>query len=342
MIEVFAPHLNRNVKLGACKLPTPEQVAQLPRLSKYRLAAVPASPASCAYNGPAMAVITDPEGNTSYGDCVLAEEAHYVAVETGNAGKLFVYTTTMTLAAYTALTGFNPADPSTDQGTDPIACLDYFLKNSYADGSVNRGYLLVDATNQAEVEYAISTFGNLKVWVAVPTAWISPFPAKHGFVWDVADPNPSNGHCIGSCGYITSGGAPQSLQVLGVTAAGVVVMTWGLLGTITWAAFAKLCAPSAGGGCAVRVTADWLNAAGKSPNGLDMATLIADFDAIGGTLPVPAPTPAPAPIPTGKATFEQAVAAMTAGINAGDPLQTQEQAIANGTSGMAAGWPAQS
>lgn len=326
MIEVFAPHLNRHVKLGGCRLPHPGRLAKLPRLSRF---AVPAAPASCAYNAPAMAVITDPEGNTAYGDCVLAEEAHYVAVVTGNAGKLFAYTAAMTLAAYTKLTGFNPSDPSTDQGTDPLACLSYFLAHPYEDGTKNVGFLLVDGANQAEVEYAIATFGNLKVWAAIPNAWISPFPSKHGFVWDVAEPNPDQGHCIGACGYVASGNVPQSLQVLGVNALGVAVMTWGLIGTITWAALAKLCVPSAGGGCAVRVTADWLNVAGKSPTGLDLPALIAGFDALGGTVP-----------PSGPPTLARAQAAVQAAIHAADALETREQAIAAANAGLAGltGW----
>ena len=347
---VHAPHLGRDVVIGGCKLPPHHVMMRLPRLHGYMVATgaaalIPASPGAVAYNvDAAMQVITDAEGNEAWGDCVEAEEAHYIAVVTGAAGKVFVYTKAMVQKLYTALTGFDPAVPLTDQGTDPIACLDYCLKTPYEDGSVNRGYLLVDATNQAEVQYAIANFGNLKIWLAVPNAWISPFPSKHGFVWDVALPNPDNGHCIGSCGYVAAGDIPRELSVLGVTALGVVVMTWGLIGTITWAAFAKLCVPSAGGGCAVRVTSDFLNAAGVTPNGLNVSQLVTDFDAIGGTLPVPtpvppAPPPGPPPPPPGSPiTLANAQAWASAGINGGDPLQDRAQAIANANAGLAAGW----
>jgi hypothetical protein len=290
MKKLFAPHLHRHVVLGAVKLPDPEVVKNLPHLAKYRMPQMHNLPAAVAYNAPAMSVITNLEGNDAFGDCVEAEEAHYIALLTGNAGKLFSYTVAQTEAMYSALTSppFDPKDPSTDTGTDPVACMNYFTTTAYADGTKNAGFLIVDATNKNEVEYAISTFGNLKIWLALPDSYVNPFPAGNGFVWDVDSPNPENGHCIGSCGYISSGGAPTSVQVLGVSALGVLVVTWGLIGTITWAAFAALCVSAAGGGCAVRISKDWIAANGSSPNGLSMAQLIADFEAIGGSLPTAA------------------------------------------------------
>src|ERR1700688_3860051 len=116
---------------------------RLPRLRAYMVAAaaslIPPSPASVAYNDAAMSVITDLEGNDAWGDCVEAEEAHFIAVVTGAAGKLFSYTTPMVQAMYTTLTGFDPSVPASDQGTDPIACLENFTKHPDADGTVNKG-----------------------------------------------------------------------------------------------------------------------------------------------------------------------------------------------------------
>jgi hypothetical protein len=337
--SVFAPHLGRNVVLGACKLTSHKDVALLPRLRTY-LRNAPASPGSVAWNGPAMAVISDVEGNDTLGDCVCAEEAHYIGLVTGNAGKLFTYSSAMTIAMYSALTGYNPNDPSTDQGTDPIACLDYFLKDAYADGSKNAGYLLVDATNQAEIQYAIATFGNLKIWLALPDSYVNPFPSGNGFVWDVGAPDPSNGHCIGSCGYIENAPPPDSVKVLGISANGVIVMTWGLVGTMTWAALAQLCVPAAGGGLAVRVTPDWINANGKTPTGLSMAQLIADFDLIGGTLPIPAPAPpAPTPVPTGGVTLAQAQGWATQGIAGKRWVMTRQEAEKAASDSLARNWP---
>ena len=342
---VYAPHLKRNVVIGAVKTPDPHA----PRLKLARYldkVTIPTSPGSAAYNGAAMSVIQNLEGNDAYGDCVEAEEAHFIAVVTGTAGKLFSYTAAMTEAMYSTLTGFNPAIPSSDQGTDPTACLNYFTQNPYADGSVNLGYLMVDATNQAEIQYALYQFGNLKIWLSLPTPYVSPFPSGNGFVWDVAAPNPANGHCIGSCGYYASGAMPAPVEVLGVTAQGILIMTWGLIGTLTWAAAAALCVPAASGGMAVRVTRDWLNANGASPTGLNLSQLLQDIDAIGGSIAVPTPVPTPPaptppPTPTSPPTLVAAQTAIATAFTTGTQygLYTQAQSVGIANAALKPLWP---
>jgi hypothetical protein len=277
MRRIFVPHLGHNVVLGGCRLTAEQPKMRLSHVaSKHGVKLI--SPDSIAWNNQsAMKIVADIEGNDDFGDCVCAEEAHFVAIVTSNAKGLFSYTRPMTLSMYTILTGFDQNNPNTDQGTDPLVCLDYFRKHPYADGTTNSAYLQVDATNKDEVKYAISTFGNLKLWLALPDSYVNPFPSKNGQVWDVDTPNPENGHCIGACGYIDTGAVPQLLQVIGVTEKGVAVMTWGLVIVLTWEALAELCVPKNGGGAAVRVTSDWLNSNGKSPTGLALTQLIADL-----------------------------------------------------------------
>ena len=66
----------------------------------------------------------------------------------------------------------------------------------------------------------------------------------------------------------------------------------------------------------------------------------ADLDGeVAGNAPAAPPAPAPAPSTTATATYAQALALVIAGIQAGDPLQTQAQAIANASDSMAKGWP---
>ncbi len=295
MHRIFAPHLNRHIVIGACKLPDPH--AMRFHLGDYIDAAtLPPAPASEDYSTPAMSVISNVEGNDSVGDCVLAEEAHFVGVMTGNTGRLFSYTPAQTLAAYSAITGYNPNDPSTDQGTDPTVAMNYFIKNPYADGTKLAGWAMVNAGNMELVKFAISALGNLKLWVGLPDAWINPFPSANGFVWDVAPPNGNNGHCIGSCAYNST-----KITIVGSNAQGVQVMTWGLIGTITWAAFAALFVPNAGGGAAVRLTPDWIaKGAAKTPSGFAYADLISDLNRFYGTN-IPVPVPPPQQLPANRA-----------------------------------------
>lgn len=295
---------------------------------------MPPSPASCDYSAPAMTVIANIEGNDSVGDCVLAEEAHFVAVATGNAGQLYSYTAAQTLAAYSAITGYNPANPDSDQGTDPIVALNYFCANPYADGTKLLGYAEVDMSNQAEVEFAISAFGNLKMWLGLPDSYVNPFPSGNGFVWDVAPADQANGHCIGSPAYNS-----PNVAVVGANSQGVQVMTWGLLGTMTWAAVKALCVPSANGGAAVRVTPDWLiKSSGKTPSGFAYADLVSDFNKVfGGNLPVPSPAPGPAP--TAPPTLSAAQSATAAALQAASPLLTRAQASSVVNAALSPLWP---
>jgi hypothetical protein len=338
MKRVRIHHQNRDVIIGACRLPRHPPVG--PRLKDFlkAKAAYPASPATCDWTPAAMSVLADSEGNSTWGDCVFAENAHFIGVETGNNGQLFSYTTQQTLADYSAETGFNPSDQSTDQGADPITDLNYFTQNPYADGTRNLGWALVDATNQDEVRYAISAFGNIKMWLGLPNGITNSMPSGDGFVWDVdrGAPNNQQGHCIGGYGFDV-----DKIQVVSVTAKGVVVATWGMLGIVTWAALSQWCVDSQQGGLAVRVTMDWVNRnTGNTPTGLNAAAMVAAFNQwFGQNVPVPpgpAPTPPPTPPAPQTATLASAQAAVSAAFAAdGHSLFVVDQAvsIANGALG---------
>jgi hypothetical protein len=314
MNRVYAPHLGRDVVLGGMRSPTLEHHASKPKF-KTMLAMANATnedvPPSIAWTGPAMSVLRDIEGNNQCGDCVEAEEAHFLAVVTSNAKTLFAYVTGMVLAMYSAITGYDatkgaPGSNPTDVGTNPLDALDWFTKNAYEDGSTNLGYVLVDATNKLEIMQALAWFGNLKIWLCLPDAYVSPFPAKNGFVWDVAPPNAQQGHCIGAYGYVSQGDAPEAVKVLGANALGLIIATWGLIGTMTWAAVAALCIPEVGGGMATRLSRDWIEANGATPFGETADQVEAAFRAMGGSddfapqaVIGPQGTPQPAPGPTG-------------------------------------------
>lgn len=322
MHKHYFEHLKATRVIGACKMPSAHRM-KLKFGDYIDLSQLPPTPASVDYSGPAMSVISNIEGNSNWGDCVLAEEAHFIGVMTGNAGTLYSYTEAQTLAAYSALTGFDPTKPETDQGTDPTVCLNYFCKNPYADGSINAGFAEVDMSNQAEVQFAIWAFGNLKLWLCLPDAYTNV--SANGFLWDVGTSNPANGHCVGSPSY---------------TPVGPGIETWGLLGAQTWAAAAAL--ETGSGGAAVRITPDWLiKANGKTPSGFAYQDLVSDFNKFfGGNIPVPGPSPLPpGPIPLVPPTYAQARAAFAAQIAPGLPLLTHASVQAAYDSSQSPLWP---
>jgi len=327
MKEVFAPHLNHNVKFGRRH---PVAFGPHLKLRNYLRAGLPAAPPTSDYTPKAASIVADIMGNDAHGDCIYAAGYHTVGVETANAGTPFHATLAQVLADYSAVTGFKPNDPNTDNGGLIQDALNYWLSHGFANGTKILGYLSVDATNVAEVQACCYLFENLVLGMALPDAWITPFPSGSGFTWDVAGtPDTNNGHCIAAFGH---------------DAHGVKIATWGLLGTLTYAALAKYAVASGSGELWVILTPDQLaKGQDKAPNGVRWSDLIADFDSIGGHVPLPAPPPPapPAPPSTGGVSLAQAEAAVKkafAGqpwlISSGSAVKTAMKALEGIT-----GWP---
>lgn len=222
-------------------------------------------------------------GNDQYGDCVWAMIGHMLEAWTRYAGGTAVEVTTeQLLAAYSAVTGFNPDDPNSDQGTNIQDALDYWRKTGIAGHKIV-AYAKVDHGNPAEVEAAINLFGSLAVGVNLPTSAQDQFNA--GQEWTVVQGSPDEGgHAIHAGAYDTAAKDAR-------------IVTWGAVQTLDdpwWTAYVEE--------AWVVVTPEWVAATGSTPSGLDLAGLGEDFAALTGDVnpfpaPVPAPTPVPVPVP---------------------------------------------
>lgn len=326
---VYAPHLQRSVRFGRRR---PKAHGPCLRLRDYlRSSALPNPPASCDFSTQALPALRDIMGNDNVGDCVIAARYHGVGTLTGNAGALFHATLAQVLGDYSAITGYNAADPSTDQGTDEVTANNWYLAHGFADGTRPLGYLLIDATNWLEVMTACWIFeGGLDPCMELADAWINPFPSTDDYVWDAAPGDPDNGHCVESIGYD---------KVRGLR-----VDSWALFGWVTPAGLAARATIAGNGSLYLCVSPDQIaKGATKDPHGLAWADLIADFDALGGHLPIPAP-PAPAPVPAPPPTpaagsLAWAQAQVTAAVNAGPHILTRGVAIAEVNAALAKAWP---
>ena len=243
-----------------------------PRLSlqNYLGRTLPAAPATVDYTGPASAALSQIYLNDQLGDCVIAGMAHVEGVLTGNAGDEFVYTDEQITALYSAIGGYVPGDSSTDQGTDEQTALNYWQQTGAPAGEHNiTGWLSVDGTNADEVRAALWLFENLVFGIELPDAWVNPMPSASGFTWDVAGAaDQQNGHCFIGAGY---------------DANGITIDTWGMLGTLTFAAVAAYATGNGAGELYTVISKDGIaKATQKAPNGFDFTQLLADFQAIGG------------------------------------------------------------
>ena len=250
-------------------------VARCPRLTlgNYLYRGLAPPPPSCDYTAKAAKAIGEMYMNNQLGDCVIAGVAHLVGVMTGNAtGKPVLYTQKQIVALYSAIGGYVPGDPNTDQGCDEQTALNYWQQTGAPAGHHKiAGWIGVNGADPTEVRTALWLFENLCFGIELPDAWINPEPTHSGFVWDVAgDPDPNNGHCVVGVGYDDKG---------------VTIATWGMTGTITDAAIAKYATQVGSGELYTVVSEDTIvKAAGKAPNGFDWSQLVADFDSMGGNV----------------------------------------------------------
>jgi hypothetical protein len=267
------PVTGRSFHVGGRRRPAPRHKRFF---SKYRDASVvlPTPPASLDYSsasGVRLAGLADVLANDSLGDCTAAAACHIVdsfLARSGSGAPPLVQSDAV--GFYSLSTGYDPADSSTDQGGDEPTVLEAWrLKGIDGKGShAIAGWLDVAPTDVEGMRQLLFLFGNLYFGVELPDAWTRNMPSGDGFVWDAAPSDPNQGHAF--CG-------------LGYTDQGVLVDSWGLVGTITWEAIAQLCAEPSGELHCVLSKEDFAAAQATIP-GIDWATMVKDFDAEGGTV----------------------------------------------------------
>lgn len=240
------------------------------KIKNYMLASLPTPPLSIDYTTKAQPFLSDILGNDETGDCTCAGIFHAIGCFLGNADEPIPFTAADTMGLYSRCCGYIPGDDDTDQGGDEQTVLNYVQNNGLLpDGSHKIAvWMAVDATNKMEVMQAIYLAENVYFGVELPDAYVAPFPSASGFTWGMAGPpNRANGHCFVGLGY---------------TPEGVLVDSWGLLGTMTWQAVASYASRADGGELYTVLSRDALiKASQKAPNGFDFSQLLADIDSMG-------------------------------------------------------------
>lgn len=225
-------------------------------------------PPTLLYGPKALPVLAEMLGNDTVGDCVEAAMLHATGVWEDNAGRPVAFTTAEAIALYSAITGYDPNDPTTDQGTDELTAFAYWKQTGVIGGKHKiAGWVSIDATNKTEVMTAIWLFENVCFGIELPDAYVTPFPSGNNFLWGVeGPPDPNNGHCFLGHGYGN---------------VGVRIATWGMRGGMTWDAVAKYASTSGSGELYTVLSADSIaTATAKAPNGFSFAQLQTDLQAL--------------------------------------------------------------
>lgn len=222
-------------------------------------------------------------GNDQYGDCVFAANGHVVEQQTyvGQGNEVTV-STAQALAEYSKVTGFNPNDPSTDNGAEVQQGLDDLRKNGL-NGHKIAAFAQLNVTDMNSVKLAVSEFGAVDIGFNFPASAMTQF--NNGQPWDVVSGSQiEGGHCV---------------LVVGYDATYLYVYTWGAVQKMTYAFWNKYVEEAW-----ALIDQDWVNAAsGKDVQGVDLGSFGAQFAALTGQPnpfpnPSPNPTPSPTPVPS--------------------------------------------
>lgn len=201
--------------------------------------------------------------NDRLGDCADAGAAHMLQAWNASAGRVYLPSDDDVLEFYEATTGYNPADPATDQGSVLIDVLNYWRSTGFAGHKI-AAYVEVDFADPRELQAAIYLFGGVYAGVELPLV------AQNQAVWGV-NPGPEvksrdgapggwGGHCVPLFDYWNQSRGDFYNCV-----------TWGAVKRLTGDWFRAYASE-----CYAIVTEDFL-AAGRDAAGLDIAALESDL-----------------------------------------------------------------
>jgi len=148
-------------------------------------------------------------GNDNVGDCVLAGGAHehmLFSLE-GQHGKV-VFDTKGVISDYSAITGYDPNDPNSDQGTDMQQAASYRRKVGLIDSRGVRhkvdAYCEIGLRDLSQLNLAVWLFGAAGIGIQFPNTAMDQFNA--GKVWDVVPgATIEGGHYVPIIGKHTDG-----------------------------------------------------------------------------------------------------------------------------------------
>lgn len=125
--------------------------------------------------------------NDSVGDCVIAGQSHAVMQWNEEVGVPVPFTPATAIKTYSAITGYNPKDPNTDQGTDMQVAASYWQKTGMVDGNGKAhkigAYVAIEPGNLTQLYYALYLFNGAGIGINFPASAMDQFNA--GKEWSV-------------------------------------------------------------------------------------------------------------------------------------------------------------
>jgi hypothetical protein len=161
-------------------------------------------------------------GNDAVGNCVLAGAGHETMLWNREASNTVIITTEDAISDYSAVTGYNPNDPNSDQGTDMQAAASYRLKTGVKDSFNKRhkigAYVAITPGNVEEIKAAIYLFSAVGIGIQFPDYAMDEF--NTGQTWHLK----SGGNIVGG----------HYIPAVGYTSRYVYIVSWGKCIKATW------------------------------------------------------------------------------------------------------------
>jgi hypothetical protein len=120
-------------------------------------------------------------GNDAIGDCAEAACGHLIQLASAVTGRLTSVQLADIESAYSAITGWDPARPATDKGSQMLDVLRYWRTTGIAGVQID-AFVALKPGNDTHFEAALNLFGGVYLGLDLPTA------AQTQTVWDIAPP----------------------------------------------------------------------------------------------------------------------------------------------------------
>jgi hypothetical protein len=201
--------------------------------------------------------------NDQIGDCTCAAAGHLIMEWTANAGKKAATPTDKQIvAAYSAITGYNPVTGANDNGANELDVLNYWRQTGIAGHKID-AYMALEPSNYNHVMDSVYIFEGCYIGVQLPIS--AQAQTQNHQPWSVPPGGPTGNGKPGSWGG-------HAVPVVAYDARGVTVVTWGALQVMTWTFWEAYCDEAY-----AILSTDYLNGKKQAPQGFSMKELQEDL-----------------------------------------------------------------
>jgi hypothetical protein len=230
-------------------------------LASYLTPALPAPPAS--FDLTSKVTAWGMMDNDQIGDCTCAAAGHLIMEWTANAkGKMVTPTDKQIVAAYSAITGYNPTTGANDNGANETDVLNYWRQTGIASHKIG-AYMSLEPSNHTHIMDSVYLFGGCYIGVQLPIS--AQAQTQNHQPWSVPPGGTTGDGKPGSWGG-------HAIPVMAYDARGVTVVTWGALQIMTWSFWEAYCDEAY-----AILSTDYLSGKKTTPQGFNLTQLQADL-----------------------------------------------------------------